>query len=79
MNCFRALLVVLLCGTAATAADWPQWLGPKRDGGTSEAVEPWKDAPKELWKARVGVGQVVQHAQAGHVVEAAQSEARQVE
>lgn len=56
MNCFRALLVVLICGTAATAGDWPQWLGPKRDGGTSETVEPWKDAPKELWKARVGVG-----------------------
>jgi outer membrane protein assembly factor BamB len=38
------------------AADWPQWLGPKRDGGTTESVEPWKDSPKELWRARVGVG-----------------------
>src|SRR5688572_9877363 len=56
MICFRALLVVLVCGTTAAAADWPQWLGPRRDGGTSESVEPWKDAPKEQWKARVGVG-----------------------
>ncbi|MBP3957573.1 PQQ-binding-like beta-propeller repeat protein [Gemmata sp. G18] len=40
------------------AADWNQWLGPKRDGGSAEAVAPWteKDAPKVLWKAKVGVG-----------------------
>ena len=38
------------------AADWSQWLGPKRDGGSSESVEPWTGAPKVLWKAKVGVG-----------------------
>ena len=40
----------------SVAADWPQWLGPKRDGGTTESVEPWNDSPKVLWKAKVGVG-----------------------
>ncbi len=38
------------------AADWPQWLGPKRDGNSTEKIEPWKDAPKELWKVKVGLG-----------------------
>ncbi|OWK40548.1 hypothetical protein FRUB_05467 [Fimbriiglobus ruber] len=46
----------MLLVPATMGADWPQWLGPKRDGGTTETVEPWKDAPKTLWKAKVGVG-----------------------
>jgi outer membrane protein assembly factor BamB len=41
---------------ALGAADWPQWLGPKRDGGSSEAVDAWAGEPKVLWKAKVGVG-----------------------
>jgi outer membrane protein assembly factor BamB len=54
---FPTAFVLLLCATfALQAADWPQWLGPKRDGGTTEKVEPWKEQPKELWRARVGVG-----------------------
>ena len=56
---FRSLLILALTlGLALdlSAADWPQWLGPKRDGGTSESVEPWKGEPKVLWKAKVGVG-----------------------
>ncbi|MBN9120467.1 MAG: PQQ-binding-like beta-propeller repeat protein [Planctomycetes bacterium] len=56
MNWLRAALVLLVGGTGATAGDWPQWLGPKRDGGSSESVEPWKGEPKVLWKAKVGVG-----------------------
>ncbi len=56
MNWLRTLLVVALFGPVAAASDWPQWLGPKRDGGSTEAVEPWKNTPKELWKAKVGVG-----------------------
>ena len=51
-----ALAAALLWAAIAPAADWPQWLGPKRDGGTVEAVEPWKDAPQELWSAKVGPG-----------------------
>jgi outer membrane protein assembly factor BamB len=53
-------IVILLCLTAgpAVAADWPQWLGPKRDGSTTEKVEPWKGSagPKAVWKAPVGEG-----------------------
>jgi outer membrane protein assembly factor BamB len=36
----------------AGAADWPGWLGPKRNGSTAEKVMPWKDkeTPKVLWR-----------------------------
>lgn len=53
---FAAGFAALALATSLPAADWPQWLGPKRDGASAEAVEPWKDAPKVLWKAKVGVG-----------------------
>jgi outer membrane protein assembly factor BamB len=51
-----ALLLTLGLTLTLRAADWPQWLGARRDGGTTEAVEPWKDAPKELWRAKAGPG-----------------------
>ena len=50
------IATVAAFSTISVAADWPQWLGPKRDGGTLETVEPWKDAPKPLWQAKVGYG-----------------------
>src|SRR5262245_45039837 len=54
--------VVVLCGLAAlnlTAADWPQWRGPDRNGISSERN--WRtdwpaDGPKILWRASVGTG-----------------------
>ncbi|QEL14993.1 PQQ-binding-like beta-propeller repeat protein [Limnoglobus roseus] len=56
MNWLRTLLAVFATASLAPAADWTQWLGPKRDGSSTEAVEPWKDAPKEVWRKDVGVG-----------------------
>ena len=56
MRRILAIGFLLLIGTAATAADWPQWLGPKRDGGTTEVVKPWKEPLKILWKTPVGEG-----------------------
>jgi outer membrane protein assembly factor BamB len=41
---------------ASPAGDWPQWLGPHRDGSTAEIVKPWKEAPKVLWRVAVGPG-----------------------
>jgi outer membrane protein assembly factor BamB len=49
---WRLTLVAILLGVAA--ADWPQWRGPKRDGGTPEVVPAWKDPPKVLWQVPVG-------------------------
>lgn len=53
---FTALALLGLFATTSNAADWPQWLGPKRDGSTSEIVSPWKDKPKEAWRVKVGPG-----------------------
>jgi len=36
------------------AADWPQFLGPKRDNTTPEEVSPWTGDLKALWKMPVG-------------------------
>src|SRR5215475_9409016 len=47
-------LICLLTATAAHAADWPQWLGPNRDGSTTEKVAPWKKGDlKVLWRKPV--------------------------
>jgi len=56
MNWLRALLAFLVVGSMARADDWPQWLGPKRNGSTGEKIEAWQTAPKPLWRAPVGPG-----------------------
>jgi outer membrane protein assembly factor BamB len=56
MPWLRSLVLLLTCATLAAAGDWPQWLGPKRDGSTPEKVAAWKEAPKLLWKQPVGEG-----------------------
>jgi outer membrane protein assembly factor BamB len=50
------LLLMLLSSSAVYGGDWPQWLGPRRDGSTTEKVMPWKenDPPKVLWRQTVG-------------------------
>jgi outer membrane protein assembly factor BamB len=52
----RILLFWLLGAGFAVAADWPQWLGPNRDGSSSETVVPWKEAPQVVWQHPVGEG-----------------------
>ncbi len=53
---WRLLCLVLLLPVLVAAADWPQWLGPNRDGGTSEKVAPWKGDLKDVWRFKVGDG-----------------------
>jgi outer membrane protein assembly factor BamB len=48
------LLSLPLTLPLASAADWPQFLGPTRDGASPEAVSPWKGELKPLWKQPVG-------------------------
>lgn len=59
----RALVAALLvaAGTAAARADdWPQWLGPNRDGLSAETG--WRakfddpNGPERLWQVEVGAG-----------------------
>jgi outer membrane protein assembly factor BamB len=50
MPWLRIAVVFLLFASVTRADDWPQWLGPRRDGGTSETIKPWKEAPKVVWR-----------------------------
>lgn len=55
-----ALALTLVCTGGSrpplsAAADWPQFLGPNRDGSTPETVEPWKGELKPAWKKPVGL------------------------
>ena len=51
-----ACLIVLMLTMTAPAGDWPQWLGPNRDGTSPEIVKPWAEPPKVLWRVAVGEG-----------------------
>jgi len=48
-SCFALLLALTL-----RAGDWPQFLGPQRDGSTPEEVIAWKGELKPTWKVAVG-------------------------
>ncbi len=52
----RSLLVsvAIVSCSGFLRADWPQFLGPKRDSSTKETVAPWTGSPKVLWKKPVG-------------------------
>src|SRR5207244_4312393 len=50
------LLLIVLLSVPAAAADWPQWLGPRRDGSSTEKIKPWKGELKVAWKKAVGPG-----------------------
>ncbi|MEM9020464.1 MAG: PQQ-binding-like beta-propeller repeat protein [Planctomycetota bacterium] len=50
---------LMLCVLPTTAADWPQWLGPQRDGTTSDqGFDPAfaRGGHEVLWRASLGVG-----------------------
>lgn len=38
------------------AADWPQWLGPTRNGQSPETVAAWTEQPAVLWRHAAGPG-----------------------
>ena len=45
--------ILSLVAGRAVAADWPQWLGPTRNGVSTEAVEPWKEQPQVVWRQKI--------------------------
>lgn len=54
-----ALAAVLLAALPAVADDWPQWMGPNRDGRWAESGIVQKfppSGPKKLWSVPVGGG-----------------------
>src|SRR5262249_17440730 len=56
MNRLMTAAALILLACPAFGDDWPQWLGPTRDGVCAERVAPWKADPKVVWKAAVGEG-----------------------
>src|SRR5262249_51231290 len=56
MRCPASLVVSFVLASLSLADDWPQWLGPNRDGTTKEIVAPWKGDLKVLWRVEVGEG-----------------------
>jgi outer membrane protein assembly factor BamB len=51
----RLLLCLIGASIIATASDWPQWRGPKRDGISQEKglLKEWpKEGPKLLWQVK---------------------------
>jgi outer membrane protein assembly factor BamB len=57
-------------GTPARADDWPQWMGPRRDGVWRETgiVDKFpRDGPKVLWRTKIGAGYAGPAVANGHV------------
>lgn len=56
----RRELVAGLCLATLTVSafgeDWPQWLGPRRDGSSTVKIAPWKEEWKVAWRKPVGEG-----------------------
>ncbi len=53
------VLVILILPTITRAADWPQFLGPSRDGHSAETglLHEWpKDGPPKAWECDAGPG-----------------------
>jgi outer membrane protein assembly factor BamB len=71
LACALVLLAAgLLASTAATAADWPQFRGPNRDGVSLETglLRSWpQGGPKVLWSTPVGQGYAAAAIVAGRV------------
>ncbi|MCF7972648.1 MAG: PQQ-like beta-propeller repeat protein, partial [Phycisphaerae bacterium] len=51
-------LLFLVCTSGAIAQDWPQWLGPNRDGAVTGFAAPqtWPATLTQGWKTPVGQG-----------------------
>ncbi|MCE9530335.1 MAG: PQQ-binding-like beta-propeller repeat protein [Planctomycetes bacterium] len=59
MTWLRLLIVLLVCGSAAQAEDWPQWRGPRNDGSSFETSLPfeWSAEKGIAWKLKMpGIG-----------------------
>ncbi len=56
MRPFLFLLTGTAVGFFASAAGWPHFLGPNRDGTTPEAVAPLSSEPRPAWSLPAGAG-----------------------
>jgi outer membrane protein assembly factor BamB len=56
MRPWTTVAVLLALSPSATAADWPQWLGPTRDGAIPGKLGTWTGDLKGVWRQPVGEG-----------------------
>jgi outer membrane protein assembly factor BamB len=56
MRLWTTPAVLLALAPLASAADWPQWLGPTRDGAIPGKLARWTGDLKEVWRQPVGEG-----------------------
>src|SRR5262249_28114769 len=56
MHPLRTVLALLALTPCALAGDWPQWLGPNRDGSSPGRGAPWKGDLKAPWQGAGGEG-----------------------
>ena len=60
LGAFHLVIAIAVCAGPAFAADWPQWLGPQRNGISKESglLKEWpKEGPKLAWQAKeIGSG-----------------------
>jgi outer membrane protein assembly factor BamB len=67
---YCSLLLLACTATTVTAADWPQWRGPRRDNQSAETglYRTWPaGGPKVLWKTPVAEGYAGVAIQAGRI------------
>ena len=65
------IIAVTLGSAKAVAADWPQLLGPRADGTSSETglLSAWPSGgPKVIWKKQIGTGYSAPSIRDGHLV-----------
>lgn len=76
-----AILLLLLGFTRGRAADWPQFLGPDRNGISAETglLDAFPaGGPKEVWRAKGGVGMSGLAVSGGRVVTMLQADGKQL-
>src|SRR5205807_8060277 len=59
LRCLLMISLSVVLASALPAADWPQYLGPNRDGHSAETGLNWdwaKSSPAVAWKLDIGSG-----------------------
>lgn len=64
-----AILTLGFILASSHATDWPQFLGPERNGSTPDRMDPWPaKGPRQVWKQAIGTGFSGPVIRAGRVV-----------
>lgn len=56
MSRFLVCLIFFVVTGNGYSQNWPQWLGPTRDGKIDDTIEPWKKPLEVAWTTPVGDG-----------------------